>query len=151
MRTLTVQQFMTSEPREVAADMPLVEAQLLMRSLRVRHLPVVRGSAPIGVLSQRDVLLMETLQDASPEASTVDEAMRAEPYLVAPHTPLGEVVQTMWAEKLGCALVVDADGALAGIFTRSDALRALTLLLVPLQRPLSQEQAQEPEPLHGPH
>ncbi|MCI0573514.1 MAG: CBS domain-containing protein [Myxococcaceae bacterium] len=124
----TVRDFMTPHPHQVESGELLSRAHLLMRERQIRHLPVFEDENVVGVLSQRDVFLMETLKDAEPEAATAGEAMRAGPYVVAPDSPLVEVVLAMWRDKLGCALVMEG-AQLVGIFTRSDALRALAELL----------------------
>src|SRR4051812_46099952 len=128
MQMLRVRQYMTPSPQYVSGDLPLMEAQLQMRLHRIRHLPVVEEGEVVGILSQRDVFLMETLRDADPEAATVRETMRPAPYTVTPDAPLDEVARAMWADRLGCVLVLEKQ-RLVGIFTRSDALRALAALL----------------------
>jgi acetoin utilization protein AcuB len=55
----------------------------------------------------------------------VEEAMTAFPFTVPPDAPLADVARQMWKHRYGSALVVK-DGSLVGIFTRADALRALT-------------------------
>jgi acetoin utilization protein AcuB len=124
----TIRDFMTPRPRQVAGSERLTEARRLMRAEHIRHLPVVEGERVVGILSQRDVFLMETLTEAEPAQATVEEAMRASPYLVDPEAPLEAVVLAMWRDKLGAALVVE-EQRLVGIFTRTDALRALVELM----------------------
>jgi len=124
----TVRQYMTASPRRVAPGELLEAAHRLMRSEGIRHLPVVEGERVVGILSQRDVFLMETLKSASPEEARVEEAMRARPFVVPPDASLARVVRAMSDARLGAALVVEGE-RLVGIFTRSDALRALTALL----------------------
>jgi CBS domain-containing protein len=50
------------------------------------------------------------------------------PYSVPVDAPLAEVCTAMADEKYGAALVVDRKGHLLGIFTTTDALRALAQL-----------------------
>jgi len=47
---------MTEDPITVGPDTTLFEAVELMRANRIRHLPVVEGRKPVGMLSLRDVL-----------------------------------------------------------------------------------------------
>jgi CBS domain-containing protein len=54
--------------------------------------------------------------------------MRADVASVGPDTELEVVVAGMWRDKRGAVLVVE-ERQLLGIFTRSDALRALVELL----------------------
>jgi len=75
-------------------------------------------------VSQRDLYLAESLAGVDPATDTVREAMSGEPYAVPPGAPLEEVAATMAERKLGSAIVVDR-GAVIGVFTTVDALRAL--------------------------
>ncbi len=116
--------FMTRAPHSIGRDQTLATAHRMMRTHRVRHLPVLDGGKLLGIVSQRDLYFIETLQSVEMENVRVDEAMSPETYHVTPTTPLEEVVQAMAEHKYGCAIVVDAKGAVVGIFTTVDALRA---------------------------
>jgi acetoin utilization protein AcuB len=48
-------------------------------------------------------------------------------YIVSPDAPIGEVASAMAEHKYGCAVVMNGTH-LAGIFTTTDALRALITL-----------------------
>jgi acetoin utilization protein AcuB len=128
MSTRTVAQYMTRGPRTVAPQETLAEAHRVMREWRIRHLPVLEAGVLQGVLSQRDLYLMETLQGVDPADVPVHEAMRADVLSVAPGAELEAVVASMWRDKRGAVLVME-ERRLLGIFTTSDALRALVELL----------------------
>ena len=95
-----------------------------MRKNHVRHLPVVDGAIVVGVLSQRDILLLETLPSGNSPDARVEEAMVEEVFTVQPDAPVAEVVERMIGGKLGSAIVCEA-GRVVGVFTTIDALRAL--------------------------
>ena len=99
-----------------------------MRTRNVRHLPVLKGDQLVGLVSERDLYLLETLKSVDPAKEPVDQAMTDSPFSVAPGARVREVVQEMLDEKYGSAVVVER-GRVIGIFTRSDALRALLKLL----------------------
>ncbi len=124
----TVRRYMTLAPVVIGPDRTLAEAHRIMRERNIRHLPVVDGTALVGLVSQRDLYLLETLRSVDPGAETVREAMSAEPYAVAPEAALEEVATTMAQRKLGSAVVVDR-GAIIGLFTTTDALLALASLV----------------------
>lgn len=123
-----VERYMTASPHSIGKDQFLVHAHELMRNHAIRHLPVLDGGRLVGVLSDRDLHLIETLRDVTPDKVTVEEAMTPVVYSVAPRAPLHEVVREMAAHKYGCAVVVD-DREVVGIFTTIDALRAFADLL----------------------
>ncbi len=120
-----VREHMTESPYTIGKDQTLDRASAVMRAHRIRHLPVLEGGTLLGILSNRDVYLIETLDDVDPASVTVEEAMTAEPYAVAPDTPLKEVVDEMIAHKYGAAVVMEGR-EVSGIFTTIDALRVLS-------------------------
>ena len=119
---------MTEAPFSVGVDQPLATAHEMMRAHRIRHLPVLRAGKLVGLLSQRDLYLVETLRDVDPARDRVEEAMSQKAYAVGPGTSLDRVSERMAAKKYGCAVVMEG-GEVIGIFTTTDALRALTFLL----------------------
>jgi acetoin utilization protein AcuB len=119
---------MTVGPIVISSARTIADAHALMRERGIRHLPVVDDGKLVGMLSQRDLYLVETLKGIDPSAERVREAMSADPYAVAPDAPLDVVAETMAARKLGSAVVVDR-GAVIGVFTTVDALRALSAIV----------------------
>jgi len=57
------------------------------------------------------------------QGRTVLEAKRFGCYTCYPDTPLIDAVKKMVAEDVSCIVVIDHDGYLAGIITRSDIVR----------------------------
>jgi CBS domain-containing protein len=119
---------MTAAPSTVARNQSVSVAHRLMREQGVGHLPVMDGASVVGILSERDVLLVESLPGVNPTDMRVEEAMVPGPYEVSPGAPLAEVVATMLQRRIGSAIVMD-DGQVVGVFTTVDALRALSDLL----------------------
>jgi acetoin utilization protein AcuB len=128
MAKLTVGRFMTPSPHVVTRGKTLAQAHQAMREKGIRHLPVVEGGRLVGLVSQRDLYLLETLKGVDVARETIEEAMTADPIAVPPDAPLEEVAEAMAARKHGSAVVVDR-GAVVGIFTTTDALRALVSVL----------------------
>jgi acetoin utilization protein AcuB len=124
----TVKEFMTASPLTIAPTESLAAAHKIMREHQVRHLPVLNRGRVVGIVSQRDLFLVESLPDAKPAEVQVDEAMVEDPFTVPPDAPIGEVVEQMIENKLGSAIVCEGDRVL-GVFTTIDALRALHRLL----------------------
>jgi acetoin utilization protein AcuB len=100
----------------------------MMREHKVRHLPVLHGGKLVGLLSQRDLLLVETIKNVDPEVVTVQEAMTEDLMTTSPEEPLKTVVQEMSDRKIGSA-VVFSEGKVIGIFTSTDALQAFSHFL----------------------
>jgi acetoin utilization protein AcuB len=123
----TIRKFMTQNPHTIGQDQMLTVAHRVMRENRVRHLPVLEGGKLVGVISQRDLHLIETLQDVDPATTSVEEAMTMDVYVTTPSTPLDEAARIMAEHKYGSAVVVDR-GKIVGMFTTVDALNALAQL-----------------------
>jgi len=128
MSKQAVQRYMTATPVVIESGRTLAEAHDVLRAHGIRHLPVVEGGRLVGVLSQRDLYLVETLRGVDAATEKVAEAMSREPYTVAPTAPVDEVAQDMADHKYGSAVVVE-DGKVVGVFTTIDALRALASIV----------------------
>jgi nucleotide-binding universal stress UspA family protein len=121
----TVAHLMTLGPLVIEKHQSLTEASGRMEIMSVRHLPVIDGSKLVGMLSEGDILRLRLLRpEASPDVLSVADAMSRDPFTVAPDALASEVARAMAERKIGAAVVVD-EGRIAGIFTTSDALRAL--------------------------
>ena len=118
MWTPPVSRYMTPHPRVLSPDDKLSAVRILMHEHQVHHLPVVEDQILVGILSDRDLVLMNTFEDRVRDAMTRDVAS------VTKETPLDEVVTLMAARHFGSVVVVGKAGV-EGIFTVHDALRAL--------------------------
>jgi CBS-domain-containing membrane protein len=117
---------MTPLPLSIGVEARVLEARELMAEHDIRHLPVTDDGRLVGVVTQRDIGLV-----LDPELDLpFDEELRVrsvcilEAYVVAPDTPLDEVVDEMARRRIGSALVA-RNGRLLGIFTVTDACRLL--------------------------
>ena len=124
----TVRLLMTPAPHTIDLDLPIVAAHELMRHHQIRHLPVLKAGRIVGMVTERDILLVESLPGIDPTATTVERAMVEDVFTVAPDAPIGEVIETMIEHKLGSAVVCEGE-LVVGVFTTIDALRALHRLL----------------------
>jgi len=128
MLNLTVQQFMTKSPHTIGQDEPLSAAHKLMRENDIRHLPVLAGDKLVGIVSQRDLHLIESLKDVDQSTVQVSEAMSADVYTVGPRASIRKIVSEMATHKYGSAVVMEHD-QVVGVFTTIDALSVLYGLL----------------------
>jgi acetoin utilization protein AcuB len=124
----SIQKYMTTSPHSIGTDQTLAKAHEMMRAHDIRHLPVLSGGHIVGMLTDRDLHLIESMAGVEPRVMKVDEAMSTSIYSVAPETPLDEVVATMGERKYGSAVVMQ-NGKVVGIFTTVDLCRALAELL----------------------
>lgn len=124
MKTKRVYAYMTPSPLTIGRDQPLSVAHAIMMKHNVRHLPVLDGGVLVGIVSDRDLRLVESISGTNPRTTFVEEAMTPEPFMVPADAPLADVIEEMIAHKYGCAVVMERAGVV-GIFTTIDAMRAL--------------------------
>jgi tRNA nucleotidyltransferase (CCA-adding enzyme) len=77
---------------------------------------VMRGTALVGIVSERDLL-----RNAADRDRPVEEFMSTPARVVTPETELAEAEVLMATEKLGCLPVLQGSD-LIGILTRTDLL-----------------------------
>ena len=123
-----ISRYMTRQPWTIEPGATLTAAHEVMRSHAIRHLPVMDAGKLVGIVSERDLHLIETLPDADPDEVTVEEAMTETVYVARPTDEVAEVVDRMAARKLG-SVVVMQDRCVEGIFTSIDALFVLSNVL----------------------
>jgi acetoin utilization protein AcuB len=119
--------FMTASPHCIGKDQKLARAHEMMRAHGLRHLPVLDGGKLVGIVSQRDLYFVESIRGVDPDKDLVEDAM-TDAFQVTKRAGLRKVVDTMASKRLGSAVVVE-DDKVVGVFTTTDALRALGTLL----------------------
>lgn len=122
---LPVENYTTRNPITAAVDTAIDELRQIMKDHNIRHLPIVRGTSVVGVVSDRDLRVVGGLTMAEKLQLRADDIMTVDPVTVTYDTPLDEVAHVMSERKVGSVIVNDKAGALVGIFTVTDALDAL--------------------------
>jgi len=118
-----VSRYMTNHPYAISPHEKLSSARHLMASRDIHHLPVMERDELVGVVSDRDLHPVHPLHDM-----TVGELMTEDVARVSADTPMDEVIDLMERRRCSSVVVLGAKGV-EGIFTVSDALRALGDLL----------------------
>jgi acetoin utilization protein AcuB len=122
-----ISQYMTREPYSIPSSSTAGKAKSVMRSHLVRHLAIMDGPEVVGIVSGADLEAMTKLTDLDLETVPVSSVMTT-PVTVWGSAPLDEVAEMMSEKKCDCVVVLGGHG-LQGIFTATDALRALSELL----------------------
>lgn len=60
------EKFMTTTPHSIGVEQPLSRAHAMMREHGVRHLPVLHAGKLLGMLTERDLQLVESLEGVDP-------------------------------------------------------------------------------------
>jgi acetoin utilization protein AcuB len=122
--------FMTPFPFSIDIEAPLAEAHAFLRERQIRHLPVTRSGVLAGVLTDRDIKLALGPDLGSPPERElkVADVYQPDSYVVDAGARLEDVAEAMAERHVGSALVTRG-GKLVGIFTTTDACRALARVL----------------------
>lgn len=123
--SVPVEQFITTDPVIGYEDMGIDELQTLMQKHDIRHVPIVRGDKVVGIVSERDIRLVNGLSTTEKQQIQASDLMAPQPHMVAANTQLEDVARLMAERRIGSVIVNDEDDLLLGIFTATDALRAL--------------------------
>lgn len=130
-----VKDWMTTEVITAPQNMTLPDAHELMKTHKIRRLPVVdKKGILIGIVTQGDI------RGARPSQATslsiwemnyllgklqLKDFMSAQPLTVNPETSVGEVARLMLDQKISGIPVADESGKLVGIITESDLFRVM--------------------------
>lgn len=128
-------------------DCSIREAAQLMRHHHVGDLVVVESDEgqrrPIGVLTDRDLVLAVLAQDVAPEEVAVRDVMSAEPVLAREDEDLWDTLYRMQSRGVRRLPVVNMMGTLEGIITVDDLLELFTEYLHDLVKVVTREQERE--------
>jgi len=124
-RRIPIQKYMTQAQFFASPEESVLLAYERMLEHDVRHLPVLRGTALVGVLFKSDLKMVQAMDPAVVRPIKVEAVMVTEYYTVAPDEALDVAPREMSKRKWGSALVID-QGKVVGVFTTTDALRALS-------------------------
>jgi acetoin utilization protein AcuB len=118
---LRIRDRMSPLTHTIGDDQPMSEATRRMHEFQIRHLAVLRGGRLVGILSERDIALVQNFPGVDPETTVVAEAMTDEPYHAGPDALLVDVLDEMAKHKYGAAMISE-NGKAVGIFTNTDAV-----------------------------
>jgi acetoin utilization protein AcuB len=121
---MTVAECMTPSPQTIGVAQPLSVGREMMVKYGIRHLPVVEFGRLVGMLSERELDLLESIPELDIESTPVSRAMTHQVLCVAPSDSIADVAAAMADRKVG-SVVVSKLGDVVGVFTTIDALRAL--------------------------
>ncbi|MGE5443187.1 MAG: CBS domain-containing protein [Ignavibacteriales bacterium] len=101
------------------------EVAKLMGEKNIGSTIVVREGKPIGILTDRDILLRVMNNGLDPEKTSVDEVMTEPIVTLREDTGLFEALQQIKGKGIRRFPIVDAKGNLQGIMTLDDILYLL--------------------------
>ena len=129
------------------AEDTIVEVSKLMRLHHVGDVVVIEpgegGNVPIGILTDRDLVMEILAQDLSPDAVTVGDIMSEEIVTAREEDGIWDTLQRMRIKGVRRVPVVDARGGLVGILALDDLLELLAGELADLSKIVRREEGRE--------
>jgi CBS domain-containing protein len=134
---MNVRDLMQTEVTTLRVTDDLGLADDIMELGRIRHLPVMKGSKLVGIVSQRDLLCAAVSSVLGMRRSTerswlkkisVREVMTKKVVTIAPGETIRAATTLMLKKRIGCLPVLDGD-ALVGLLSETDCLRYLARVL----------------------
>jgi len=126
---------------------PLVEAAQLMREHHVGSLVVVvdrlSERVPVGILTDRDIVVAVVAKALDPRALTVGDVMAGELLTVREQDGIPDTLRLMREKGVRRVPVLTHSGALAGILTIDDLLELVAEELGEFARTIDQERVRE--------
>lgn len=140
-------EFCNREVVIVEREASVLDAAQLMRTHHVGSVVVVVSEGeqirPVGVLTDRDIVLEFVAKEVSTTGVAVADAMSFELVTISEDTGLFEAIETMRSRGVRRVPVVNADGHLVGLFASDDALELLAEQLSDLVAVVVQQRREE--------
>src|SRR5512141_3255580 len=106
---MLVRDIMRTPAVSISADMTLQDAYRTMREKGIRHLPILDGTALVGVVTDRDLRLATSALAPTPfpPEAAVSTIMSRTPLTAAAWDPIEDAARVMRERKIGCLPVLE--------------------------------------------
>lgn len=119
-----ITQIMTRRPHTIFEDCSLQRALTELDKISASCLIVIRGTHPIGILTERDLIRL-LIDHADLAALKVQEVMSGPVQTTLEDIPLLDAARIMKHKKIRRIVVVDKEDNLTGLITQSDIIKGL--------------------------
>lgn len=122
---LKVGDVMTRRVVTVTEDTPVEEVERILASKGISGVPVVDSDRRVvGVVSEADIILLETEQKDRKNWKRASDIMTSPPLIAYENTDLKEIGKTMIEKGIRRIIVIDEENRPIGIISRRDIIRA---------------------------
>lgn len=119
-----VRHLMESDFEMISPDASLLDAARKMRDISCGFLPVgVAGQQPIGVITDRDIVVRALADEADPLLSQVSDFMSRQVFCCEESDDLEEAAETMSDNEVSRLMVLDESGLVCGLLTFGRIMR----------------------------
>jgi acetoin utilization protein AcuB len=129
-----VTDYMTRKVITITPDTGIREAFFIMKAHHIRHLPVVDNDKKlIGIVSDRELRRPEWVDESMDishvyylnDEMSIKDVMIKNIYVINTYDSLNKAIHVLLDNHIGAAPVLDKTGALVGMLSAVDLLRAL--------------------------
>jgi CBS domain-containing protein len=141
---MKVKEIMSSHVIQIANDASLVNAAQKMQSADVGILPVQKDNKTIGLITDRDIVVLAISAELDPVATPVGEVMTPEVLFCSEDDEIETAEKMMEENKVHRLVVLDRDNIVVGIISLGDlalktsnehlAYRALERICEPVRK-----------------
>ncbi|HEU0105043.1 MAG TPA: CBS domain-containing protein [Vicinamibacteria bacterium] len=117
---MKVKDVMTMSVECVRPETTLQEAAAKMKSLNVGSLPVCESDRPIGIVTDRDIVIRAIAEGRDPRTGRVPEVMTADVVSVPNMADVKAAARLMRDRQIRRIVVVDSDQRVVGIVSLGD-------------------------------
>jgi len=112
---------MTPDPACCSPHTSIDQVAKMMIQNNCGEIPIVdAANRPIGVVTDRDIVCRIVAEGKNPLGYTAEQAMTAPVVTLGPDVSIDDVIATMEDRQIRRVLVVDEEGACAGIIAQAD-------------------------------
>ena len=121
-----VKEIMSCDPACCTTNTRLADVAKMMLEHDCGAIPVIDSTdhqAPVGVITDRDIVCRALAQDKDPARLTAGHCMSKSPVTVTPETDVEDCERAMREHQIRRILVTDNTGTLRGIVAQADIAR----------------------------
>ncbi len=117
---MDVRDLMTADPACCEPDTSLQDVARLMLDNDCGAIPVVEDGKPVGIVSDRDIVVRVVAEGRNPTDLTATDIMSSPVETVTEDTSLDDMFDLMEDHQIRRVVVVDQDGKVCGIVAQAD-------------------------------
>lgn len=122
---MAVSHMMTEDVTSLPGNASVMDAAKFMTDMNVGSVIVMDGSRPMGILTDRDVMIRAIVEGRDPNTTAIRDIMVSPVATVSEDRDILDVTHLMSEKKIRRCPVVNSDGMLVGMIALDDILVSL--------------------------
>lgn len=136
---MTLASFCKGPVITASPDQNVRDVALLMQDNKIGAVVITEQEKPIGILTDRDIVLRVIISGSEPSGTKVRDVMTKNPYIVPEGIGIWELIKTMRKHAVRRFPIVSGDGKVVGIITMDDLIELIGAELSGLGSTLANE------------